>query len=114
MESKVEMDLAEYTNLIKENERLKAMLHTCHRLLEEKAKASVEVYTINDLTKEQCDNALKMDEKTLIYEYSYSRTFNDAIVEFLCFTIDEIKTVFAENIRQKIQKRIDELSEERA
>lgn len=110
MERKVKMSLTEYTSLIRENERLKAMLHTCHRLLEKKAKGSVEVYTINDLTKEQCDNALKMDEKTLIYEYSYGRTFNDAIVEFPCFKIEEIKTVFAEAILKKIQKRIDELS----
>ena len=112
MESKVEMTLEEYTNLIRENERLKAMLHTCHRLLEEKAKDSVEVYTINGLTKEQCDNALKMDEKTLIYEYTYGRMFNDATVEFPCFTSDEIKTVFAEAILKKIKGRMDKLKDE--
>lgn len=111
MESNVEMTLEEYTNIIKENERLKAMLRTCHHLLEEKAKGSVDVYTINDLTKEQCNNALKMDEKTLIYEYSYSRAFNDAIVDFPCFTINEIKNVFAEAILKKIKGRIGDLKD---
>ena len=111
MESKVEMTLEEYTNLIRDNERLKAMLHTCHRLLEEKAKNSVEVYTINDLTKEQCGEALKMDENRLIYEYSYSHTFTDAIVEFPCFTSNEIKTVFTEAILKKIKGRIGDLKD---
>nr|DAW56347.1 MAG TPA: GABH ALL/GABH BLL coil heterodimer, DE NOVO.1A [Caudoviricetes sp.] len=111
MESKVEMMLEEYTNLIRENERLKAMLHTCHRQLEGKAKDSVEVYTINDLTKEQCDEALKMDEKTLIYEYTYGRTFNDAIVDFPCFTNEEIKTVFVEAILKKIKGRMGDLKD---
>ena len=103
MESKVEMTLEEYTNLIRENERLKAMLHTCHRLLEEKAKGSVDVYTINGLTKEQCGEALKMDENRLIHEYTYGRTFNDAIVEFPCFTNEEIKNVFIEAILKKLK-----------
>ena len=111
MESKVEMTLEEYTNLIRDNERLKAMLHTCHRLLEEKAKNSVEVYAINDLTKEQCGEALKMDENRLIYEYSYSHTFNDAIVEFPCFTSNEVKTVFTEAILKKIKGRIGDLKD---
>ena len=114
MESKVEMSLAEYTALIRENEKFKAMLRTFHNLLEDKAKASVEVYTINDLTKEQCDNSLKMDENRLIHEYTYGRSLNDAIVEFPCFTINEIKNVFTEAILKKIKLRIDELSEERA
>lgn len=111
MESKVEMDLAEYTNLIRENERLKTMLWTCHRLLEEKAKYSVDVYTINDLTKEQCDNALKMDENRLIHEYTYGRALNDAIVDFPCFTINEIKNVFTEAILKKIKERIGDLKD---
>ena len=112
MESKVEMTLEEYTNLIRENERLKAMLRTCHRLLEEKAKGSVDVYTINGLTKEQCGEALKMDEKLLIHEYTYGRTFNDAIMEFPCFTSDEIKNVFIEAILKKIKGRIGDLKDE--
>lgn len=111
MESKVEMTLEEYTNLIRENERLKAMLRTCHRLLEEKAKCSVEVYTINGLTKEQCGEALKMDEKRLIYEYTYGKTFNDAIMEFPCFTSDEIKNVFIEAILKKIKGRMADLKD---
>lgn len=111
MESKVEMTLEEYTNLIRENERLKAMLRTCHRLLEDKSKASVEVYTINGLTKEQCDNALKMDENRLIFEYTYSRSLNDAIVEFPCFTSNEIKNVFIEAILKKIKGRMADLKD---
>lgn len=111
MESKVEMTLEEYTNLIRENERLKAMLRTCHRLLEDKAKASIEVYTINGLTKEQCDKALKMDENRLIYEYTYGRTLNDTIVEFPCFTSDEIKKVFTEAILKKIKGRMGDLKD---
>lgn len=106
MESKVEMTLEEYTNIIRENERLKAMLRTCRRLLEDKAKASVDVYNINCLTKEQCDNALKMDEKRLIHECTYGRTLNDAIVDFPCFTSDEIKNVFIEAILKKIKGHI--------
>lgn len=111
MESKVEMTLEEYTNLIRENERLKAMLRTCHLLLEKKAKDSVEVYTINGLTKKECDNALKMEEKRLINEYTYGKTFTDAIVEFPCFTINEIKTVFTEAILKKIKGRIGDLKD---
>lgn len=114
MKRKVEMTLEEYTNIIKENERLKAMLCTFHRLLEDKAKASVDVYTINYLTKEQCDNALKMDENRLIHEYTYGRALNYALVDFPCFTINEIKNVFIEAILKKIKGRIGELSEERA
>ena len=111
MESKLEITLEEYTNLIKENERLKSMLRAFHNLLEDKAKANVEVYTINDLTKEQCDNALKMDENRLIHEYTYGRSLNDAIVEFPCFTINEIKNVFIEDILKKIKGRIGDLKE---
>lgn len=111
MESKVEMTLDEYTAIIRENERLKTMLLTCHSLLEDKTKSSIDVYTINSLTKEQCDNALKMDENRLIYEYTFGRPLNDAIVQFPCFTINEIKNVFAEAIRKKIQERIEELDE---
>ena len=112
MESKVEMALEEYTNLIRENERFKAMLRAFHNLLEDKAKASVEVYTINDLTKEQCGNALKMDENRLIHEYTYGRSLNDAIVEFPCFTINEIKNVFTESIIKKIKGRMADLKDE--
>lgn len=111
MESKVEITLEEYTNLIRENERLKAMLCTFHLLLEEKVKASVDDYTINYLTKEQCFNALKMDENRLIHEYTYGRTFNDAIVDFPCFTINEIKNVFTEAIIKKIKGRIGDLKD---
>ena len=111
MESKVEMTLEEYTNIIKENERLKSMLRAGHRLLEDKAKDSIEVYTINGLTKEQCDKALKMDENRLIYEYTYGRTLNDAIGEFPCFTSDEIKKVFTEAILKKIKGRMGDLKD---
>ena len=111
MESKVEMTLEEYTNIIKENERLKSMLRACHRLLEDKAKDSIEVYTINGLMKEQCDKALKMDENRLIYEYTYGRTLNDAIGEFPCFTSDEIKKVFTEAILKKIKGRMGDLKD---
>ena len=112
MESKVEMTLEEYTNLIGENERLKSMLRTCHRQLEEKAKGSVDVYIINGLTKEQCGEAIKMDEKLLIHEYTYGRTFNDAIMEFPCFKINEIKNVFIETILKKIKGRMADLKDE--
>lgn len=108
MESNVEMTLEEYTNIIRESERLKATLRTFHSLLEDKTKSSIDVYTINSLTKEQCDNALKMDENRLIYEYTFGRPLNDAIVQFPCFTINEIKNVFAEAIIKKIKGRIGE------
>ena len=111
MESKVEMTLEEYTNLIRENERLKSMLRTCHRQLEGKAKDSVDVYTIDNLTKEQCDNALKIDETRLIHEYTYGRTFNDTIMEFPCFTSNEIKNVFIEAILKKIKGRMGDLKD---
>ena len=52
-----------------------------------------------------------MDENRLIYEYSYSHTFNDAIVEFPCFTSNEIKTVFTEAILKKIKGRISDLKD---
>ena len=112
MESKLEITLEEYTNLIRENERFKAILRAFHNLLEEKAKGSVDVYTINGLTKEQCGEAIKMDEKLLIHEYTYGRTLNDAIVEFPCFTINEIKNVFIEAIIKKIKGRMADWKDE--
>lgn len=111
MESKVEMTLEEYTSLIRENERLKAMLRNCERLLKEKAKDSVDVYTINDLTKEECDKALAMDKGALIYEYTYGRSFKDTSEWFPCFTSDEIKNAFAEAILKKIKERIGVLKD---
>ena len=111
MKSKVEITLEEYTNLIKENERLKAMLRTFHSLLEDKAKSSIDVYTISNLTKEKCDNALKMDENRLIHEYTYGRALNDAIVKFPCFAINEIKNVFIEAILKKIKGRMVDLKD---
>ena len=114
MESKVEMSLAEYTALIRENERLRA-IHSKNRWeLEEKAASHVRSYAIDNMTIEQCLATDKLTAKEMIDTCTYSEVVKEIFSELPCFPPDIIERVLAESIRQKIQKRIDELSEERA
>lgn len=111
MESKVEMTLEECIKIIRENERLKAMLRNCTKQLKEKAEDSVEEYTINGLTKEWCDKALTMYKDELIRSYAHSHSLNEAIEDFPCFASDEIKNAFAEAILKKIKGRMGDLKD---
>ena len=109
MESKVEMTLEEYTNVIKENERLKCMLHDCTRQLINKLKNDVKQYTINKLTKEECEKSILMESDKLIAKYGFDYSFTAAYREFPCFSRDEVEKTYADIIRNKIQERIEEL-----
>lgn len=109
MESKVEMTLEEYTNIIKENERLKCMLHDCTRQLFNKLKDGVKGYAIDRLTKEECDKDILMESDKLIDKYGFTYTFTDAYREFPCFSRDEVEKTYADIIRNKIQERVEEL-----
>lgn len=109
MESKVEMSLEEYTNIIKENVQLKCMLHDCNRQLFNKLKDSVKGYTIDRLTKEECEKAIVMESDKLIDKYGFNYSFVDAYQEFPCFSRDEVKNTYGTIIRNKIQGRIEEL-----
>ena len=109
MESKVEMTLEEYTNIIKENERLKCMLHDCTRQLFNKLKDAVKGYAIDKFTKEECDKSIVMESDKLIDKYGYTYSFTDACREFPCFSRDEVEKTYGDIIRNKIRKRIEEL-----
>ena len=110
MESKVEMSLAEYTALIRENERLRAINSKNRGELMEKAESPVRSHAIDNMTIEQC----LATDKEMIDTFTYSEVVKEIFNKLPCFPPDMIEMVLAENIRQKIQKRIDELSEERA
>ena len=109
MESKVEMTLEEYTNIIKENVRLKCMLHDCNRLLFNKLKDGVKGYAIDRLTKEDCEKYIVMESDKLIDKYGFEYTFTDAYRELPCFSRDEVKNAYGDIIRNKIQRRKEEL-----
>lgn len=111
MESKVEMTLEEYTTLIRENERLKAILQKCRGELREDAVGSIRCYAIGSLPKEKCLAAMQSDDKELIKEFAYSGAVGSLFLKFPCFSEGEIEAVLAENIRRKVQERIEELDE---
>ena len=114
MESKVEMSLAEYTALIRENERLRAINSKNRGELMEKAESPVRSHAIDNMTIEQCLATDKLTAKEMIDTFTYSEVVKEIFNKLPCFPPDMIEMVLAENIRQKIQKRIDELNEERA
>lgn len=109
MESKVEMTLEEYTNLIRENERLKAMLHDCKRQVFNMLKSNVKEFSINKLTKDECDKTLTMELRKIIDLFGYDFTTTSACQEFPCFSRDEIEKMYGDIIRNKIQVRIEDL-----
>ena len=109
MESKVEMALEEYTNLIRENERLRALLRNCNRLLHDFLAENVKRYSIGKLTKEECDNALVMEPGKIVDKFGYDYTSKSAYNDYPCFSKEEIEKMYSDIIRNKIQERIEEL-----
>lgn len=109
MESKVEMELEQYTELIRENERLRSLLRNCNRLLHDFLAENVKQYQIGKLTKDECDNALAMEQRKIVDKFGYDYTSKSAYNDYPCFSKEEIEKMYSDIIRNKIQERIEEL-----
>lgn len=109
METKIEISLAAYTSIISENAKLKALLGRCENMLVEMVSAEVNDWEINHLSPEQCKAAKKMNDDWLIQKYSSESAIGIVMDNLPCFTVKQIKNAMAENIRRKIQGRIEDI-----
>ena len=109
MEAKFEISLEAYTSIVSENAKLKALLGRCENLLVEMVSAEVNDWEINHLNPEQCKAAKKMNNDWLIQKYSSESAIGIVMDNLPCFTVKQIKNAMAENIRRKIQARIEDI-----
>ena len=107
MEAKFEISLAAYTSIIAENAKLKALLGRCEDLLIDMVSAQVNDWAINHLSPEECKEAKKLNDDWLIQKYSSESAIGIVMDNLPCFTVKQIKNALAENIRRKIQDRIE-------
>lgn len=109
METKFEISLEAYTSIVSENAKLKALLGRCEDLLVDMVSAQVNDWEINHLSPEQCKAAQKMNDDWLIQKYSSNSAVSITMDNLPCFTVQQIKNAIAENIRRKIQDRIESI-----
>lgn len=109
METKFEISLAAYTSIVSENAKLKALLGRCENMLVEMVSAEVNDWEINHLSPEQCKAAKKLNDDWLIQKYSSESAVGIVMDNLPCFTVQQIKNAMAENIRRKIQDRIEDI-----
>ena len=109
MEAKIEISLEAYTSIVSENAKLKALLGRCENMLVEMVSAEVNDWEINHLSPEQCKAAKKMNSDWLIQKYSSESAIGIVMDNLPCFTVKQIKNALAENIRRKIQARIEDI-----
>lgn len=109
MESKIEISLAAYTSIVSENAKLKALLGRCENMLVEMVSAEVNDWKINHLSPEECKAAKKMNDDWVIQKYSSESAVTIVMDNLPCFTVKQIKNAMAENIRRKIQDRIEDI-----
>ena len=109
METKFEISLEAYTSIVSENAKLKALLGRCDNLLVEMVSAQVKDWDINHLSAEECKAAQKMNDAWLIQKYSSESAVAIVMDNLPCFTVLQIKNAMAENIRRKIQARIEDI-----
>ena len=109
MEAKFEISLAAYASIVSENAKLKALLGRCENMLVEMVSAEVNDWEINHLSPEQCKAAKKMNNDWLIQKYSSESAVTIVMDNLPCFTVKQIKNAIAENIRRKIQDRIEDI-----
>ena len=109
LETKFEISLEAYTSIVSENAKLKALLGRCENLLVEMVSAEVNDWEINHLSPEQCKAAKKMNNDWLIQKYSSNSAVSIVTDNLPCFTVRQVKNAMAENIRRKIQARIEDI-----
>ena len=109
METKIEISLAAYTSIVSENAKLKALLGRCENILVEMVSAQVKDWDIVHLSPEQCKAAKKMNDDWLIQKYSSNSAVSIVTDNLPCFTVRQVKNAMAENIRRKIQARIEDI-----
>ena len=109
METKIEISLEAYTSIVSENAKLKTLLRGCENLLVEMVSAQVKDWTIKHLSPEECKAAQKMNDAWLIQKYSSESAVAIVMDNLPCFTVQQIKNAIAENIRRKIQARIEDI-----
>ena len=109
METKIEISLAAYTSIVSENAKLKALLGRCENILVEMVSPQVKDWDIVQLSPEQCKAAQKMNDDWLIQKYSSESAVSIVTDNLPCFTVRQVKNAMAENIRRKIQARIEDI-----
>lgn len=109
MEAKFEISLEAYTSIVSENAKLKALLGRCEDLLVDMVSAQVNDWVINRLSPEECKEAKKLNDEWLIQKYSSESAVSIVMDNLPCFTVQQIKNALAENIRRKIQARIEDI-----
>ena len=109
METKLEISLEAYTSIVSENAKLKSLLGRCKSILVEMVSAQVKDWEIDHLSPEQCKAAQKMNDDWLIQKYSSNSAIAIVTDNLPCFTPLQVKTAMAENIRRKIQARIEDI-----
>lgn len=110
MEVKFEISLAAYTSIVSENAKLKALLGRCEDLLVDMVSAQVNDWAINRLSPDECKEAKKLNDDWLIQKYSSNSAVTIVMDNLPCFTVQQIKNALAENIRRKIQDRLEDIA----
>lgn len=112
MESKAIMELGEYTALIRENERLKALLRECRGKMEQELFRCIPDYEIRELSREDCLHDLSIgNDEDLVAAHAYFLSVNRIAEEWPCFSREEVVHSAAEHIRETLNDRLNALSE---
>ena len=109
METKFEISLEAYTSIVSENAKLKALLGRCENLLVEMVSAEVNDWEINHLSPEQSKAAQKRNDDWRSQKYSSNSAVSIVTDNLPCFTVRQVKNAIAENIRRKIQARVEDI-----
>lgn len=110
METKFEISLEAYTSIVSENAKLKALLGRCEDLLIDMVSAQVNDWAIKQLSLDECEKGLKLNNDWLIQKYSSESAVSIVMDKLPCFTVFQIKNALAENIRRKIQDRLEDIA----
>lgn len=112
MESKAVMGLDEYAGLVRENERLKALLLRCKAKMEQELCRSIPDYEIRELSREECLHDLSIErDEDLVAAHAYLLSIRHIAEDWPCFSQEEVVRSAAEHIRETLNDRLNVLSE---
>lgn len=113
MESKTVMGLDEYTALVRENERLKALLRECRGKMEQELFRCIPDYEIRELSREDCLHDLSIgNDEDLVAAHAYFLSVSRIAEEWPCFSKEEVVHSAAEHIRETLTERLNDLPPE--
>lgn len=109
METKFEISLAEYTSIVSENAKLKALLNYCEFILVKAAEYQIRLSEIGRLNANECEEAMNRSDDYLIQRYSFDSSIQILMDKVPCFSLVQITNALAKGIRKELHTRLESL-----